>query len=433
MVLSRALCVLLAAAGCGQSLFDAHGRRDGGPGGGDDDGGGGGGDGSVPMACPADACLADAAADFNNAQGGVNGHWYYLEDKRNRTWVSMTPDPGGMVGAELGNRIGPCGDSSAAGCRALPGALLVSSSAMTADPAIEYRSFEAKVMRLALRVHVDGGAQRVRLYRNSREDVLFTAIGAPGDTVEATVTVDALVNDKFLVALEPTAGAAGTAALHFFVIDAKTTFPQTCQLAIPFTSLGKSQYTVADLCGNTDIQSRLDDANSAPGFRDDPFGKASAAAYFEPGLNYRGVRTLPRDRPVTVQFWALHDNPPPYTIGWLFSDIDQVNGGGLGVRFNFTSPIKLEAAVIASSTYSFLGVSYASTDPTGWHFVRVVHTSSGISICLDGTRLGMFPAPGPLASNEPPNLGRNGRWDTSNTLYGGMDDVRMFSEALPCN
>jgi len=44
VVLSRALLALALVAGCGQSLFDAHG---GGGGGGDDGGGGGGGDGDV--------------------------------------------------------------------------------------------------------------------------------------------------------------------------------------------------------------------------------------------------------------------------------------------------------------------------------------------------------------------------------------------------
>lgn len=428
MVLCRALCLLLAIAGCGQSLFDAHGRHDGGAGGDD-----AGGDGSVPVACPADACLADAAADFGGAQGGKNGHWFYLEDQRNRSWVMMTPGAGGMIGAEAGNRIGPCGGSPTPGCAALPGALLVASSAMTADPAIEYRSFEARVMRLALRVHIDGTAQRVRLYRNSREDVLFTAVGEPGDTVEATVTADVLVNDKLLVALEPMGGAAGTAAVHFFIIDAKVSFPRTCQLAIPFTVAGGAQYTVADVCGGTDVQSRMDDVIGVPGLRNDPFGRSSAAAYFEPGLNYRGARPIARSGAVTVQFWALRDDPPPYMYSWLYSDLDQANGGGLGVRLSFTSPIRLEAAVIAAGAPSFVGQSYASVDPTGWHFVRVVHAQGEISICLDGARAGVFTVPGPVAPGEPPNLGRNGRYDTSNTLYGGMDDVRVFSEALPCN
>ncbi len=67
MVLTRFLCALLAAAGvagCGESLFDAHGKRDGGSGPGDDGGGTDGPDADVPDTCP-DECLGDAAADFD--------------------------------------------------------------------------------------------------------------------------------------------------------------------------------------------------------------------------------------------------------------------------------------------------------------------------------------------------------------------------------
>jgi concanavalin A-like lectin/glucanase superfamily protein len=434
MGLGRALCLLLVAAGCGQSLFDARGRRDGGGPGGDDDGGGGD-DGSVPVTCPAASCIADAAADYNNAQGGANGHWRYLEDKRNRTWVTMTPDATGMVGAEVGNRIEPCAGSSAAGCRALPGALLVSSSALSADPAIEYRSFEAKVIQLALRVHLDQGGQRVRLYRNSREDVLFTAIAAQGETVTTTITLDALPLDRFLVALEPTDGTAGLAALHFFIIDAGQTFPQTCELAIPFTSLGFSTNSVRDLCGNTDVASRQGDATSPVGLRYDAFGKTNAAGYFEPGFNYRGAKVLNKPGDRTVQFWVIQDTPiPMVSAAWLYSDIDQASGGGLGIRLRYGTPNRLEAAIYSTQNPPgnvFQGVDYGNADV--WYFVRVIHASGTVTICLDGKKVMSLPLAGPLVTGQVPSLGRNGIWETSSDLLGGLDEVRVFSTALPCN
>jgi hypothetical protein len=432
MVLSRALWVLLVlAAGCGQSLFDAHGRRDGGVIGGDD--GGGGDDGSVPVTCPADACLGDVAADFTNAQGGVNGHWRYLEDKRNRTWLTMTPSGSGMIGAETGNRIEPCTGSSAAGCRALGGALLVSSSGLTADPAIEYRSFESRVIQLALRVHIDSTDQRVRLYRNSREDVLFTALASAGDTVMTTVTVDAIVNDKFLVALEPVAGP-GTAAVQLFIIDAKTTFPQTCQLAVPFTSI--SGNSVNDLCGGNALQYRSAETPTTPLLTDDPFLKPNGAGYFEPSFNYRGTKALGRGGDYTLQLWVRQDplSTPPPSDAWLFSDLDENNGGGLGLRLRYdVSPYQLEAAVLTSTmpvTYKYQGVSYQA--PNLWHFVRVIFAGGVMTMCLDGTRQASSSLANPISPNQPPSLGRNGIWDTLKYYTGSMDDVRVFSRALPC-
>src|SRR5690606_31269169 len=102
-------------------------------------------------------------------------------------------------------------------CGELRGALLVDSSGASPDPAIEYESPDARVIQLALRAHVTGGPHRVRLYRNSREDVLFTAAAAPGAAVAHTITLDALPGDRFLVAIEPGDPAGGTAAVHLFV------------------------------------------------------------------------------------------------------------------------------------------------------------------------------------------------------------------------
>jgi len=430
----RALCLLLVAAGCGQSLFDAHGRRDGGGGGDDAGDDGGGGDGSVPETCPPASCIADAAADFTKAQGGANGHWFYREDKRNRSWMTMSPDATGLVGAEAGNRIDPC-TSSADGCRALSSALLVSSSALTADPAIEFLSFVPKVVQLALRVRVDRGTQRVRLYRNSREDVLFTAIGAPGETVMSTITLDALALDKFLVAIEPTDGTAGLAAVQFFVIDAGKSFPQTCLLAIPFTASGLGPNTVRDLCGSTDFLYRNDNVSSTPGFRDDAFGKSSTAGYFEPGFNYLGAKPLSRNGDVTVQFWAIQDTPVP-TVGtaWLFSDFDENTGGGLGIQLRFPAPLRIEASALTAvgpPNYTFKGVNFGN--PNTWYFVRVIHAGGMVTICLDGKQVLNTSLVGPMASGYPPSLARNAPWETVSNLLGGLDDVRVFSGVLPCN
>jgi hypothetical protein len=435
MVLSRALCALLLVAGCGQSLFDSHGgRRDGGSG---DDDDGGGGDGSVPLQCPVDSCIADAAADFTGEQGGSNGHWRYYEDRRNRTWATMAPGMTGTV--DQRNAIKSCADTpSEPACKALSSALLISSAdrASTADPAIEYRSFLPQVIQLAVRVRVDSAGHKVRLYRNSREDILFAQSAAAGETVMANITVDALANDRFLVALEPTDSAGGVVALQFFVIDAKQKFPQTCQVALPFTVNGSTATAVGNPCGD-EFESRFDNGPLAPIPREDPFMKPNGAVYVEPDYHFRGTKQLDRPGAITVQFWALQENftGPTPQFAWLFSDIDEMNGGGLGIRLRYdTSPYQIEASVLLSTgpaTYAFMGTTFGPGNT--WRFVRVIHDSGTLTLCMDGIQAATFPFPGPRVSNQPPYLGRNVIWDTANYLYGSFDDVRVFSGALPCD
>ena len=159
----------------------------------------------------------------------------------------MTASAGIMDGFEQ-DQITSCVGLSAAACKGLPGALLVTSSGgATSDPAIEYRSPATRVIQLSFSAHVPsaGAAQRIRLYRNSREDALLTSIVAPGQTAGDMIVVDALEGDRFLIAVEPT-GAGGDLALHFFVSDPRVDFPSTCRLALAFESASDDK--VDNLC-----------------------------------------------------------------------------------------------------------------------------------------------------------------------------------------
>lgn len=429
MVLIRALVVLLAVSGCSKSLFGVHGGRDGGTG---DDGGD---DASVPDKCPA-SCIADAAANFDGSMAGTNGRWRYLGDKRDHTWAAMRPDAGAMVG-DANNRIERCADKpSVAACTGLPGALLVTSSGTSSpsDPALEYAAPDAQVIQLALRAHIpaDSVEHRVRLYRNSREDVLFTASASPGATVEHAITVDALSGDRFLVALEPIGNRGGTAAIHLFVIDAKKTFPSTCQLAVTFSDPSIVGSRIDDLCrqgGLTSINNLMMPAS--PLLVTGPFAYHGNGVYLDPGFFLYGSQPFDRGS-TTIQFWVQNETPSG-SKGWVFSDINEANARGLGIRFNNTSGLKLEASVVSATnpvTYTSQRIDVAN--PLAWHFVRVVHAGGMVTFCLDGARVMSFPLPDPAAPDRVPYFGRNAPSDTD--YFGGsLDDVRVFSDALPCN
>lgn len=425
MVLSRALCTLLLIAGCGQSLFDAHGS---GSGGGKD--GGGGGDGDVPDTCP-EPCLADAGADFDGSSGGKGDHWRYLDDHRDHTWAAMASSAGKQTGADPDNSFERCvGFSSSDACTALPGALLVSTSgaASAADPAIEYRVAAPRVIRIAVRARVASGgpAHAIRLYRNSREDVLFTLPATADLTTERQITVDAVPGDRFLVAAAPE-DAGGAVALHVFVSDPGATFPVTCQLAVPFTVPGSMANAVDDLCRG-ELRSYVNEMPGSFQLLPGPYAEQGDAAYFENSY-YDTAEPLSSGDALTLQLWVQAESSGA-GVGWELSNIDADLGHGIGLRLD--SGGKLVAAVVKSMSpvmYAEQSVDIAA--PSSWHFVRVVHASDAVSICVDGKKLGGGALAGPLTSSAPVNIGRN-VGDASSYFGGSIDDVRVFLEALPC-
>jgi hypothetical protein len=356
----------------------------------------------------------------------------------------MTPVANAMVG-DANNRIERCTDASpVAACAVLPGALLVTSSGTSSpsDPAIEYTAPGARVIQLVVRAAIpsDSVEHRVRLYRGSREDVLYTAVASPGVKVEHAITVDALPGDRFLVALEPTGTQGGAAALHFFVIDAITTFPSTCQLALTFDDpavVGPSA-AAHDLCGPggfTYVTGTMPGPLSTVA---GPYSDEGPAVYFEPGFYLYGSQPLDQGD-TTIQFWVLSYDPTNIAKTWVFSNIDAaVNAHGLGINFQNPSAtlagLKLEASFVsATNPVTYTGQSIDFANGGQWHFVRVVHAGNMVTFCVDGTQVKSSPLADTAASGTAPHFGKNGPTDVNPDFYGALDDVRVFSDALPCN
>jgi hypothetical protein len=291
------------------------------------------------------------------------------------------------------------------------------------------------VIQLAFRVHVspDSSAHDVRLYRNSREDVLATIPAVPGVTVEHKVIVDALPGDRFLVALAPGDTPGGTAALHVFVSDTTLPFPSTCRFAALFSEIAANNPKAVDnLCGGEVLYFDSSGPNSPPLGTQPVFPELGSTGYFEGDLYYHGNDLLTRDKEITVQLWALNTRLSD-TRSWLFSDADEDVGGGLALELTNLST-KLEVStVIKTSPATYASASFNYGAPTAWHFVRVIHASDTVTVCLDGARVGSAGLPGPIGSTIYPYLGRNATWETSFGLTGTIDDVRVFHSALPCD
>ncbi|MBA3452158.1 MAG: LamG domain-containing protein, partial [Deltaproteobacteria bacterium] len=426
-------------SGCGQSLFDSRGDTDGGSG-----GEGGGGDGPVANMCPA-GCIGDAAGDFDGSPAGSTGRWRYLDDTRSRAWTAMTATGNVFTGA-ASNKITTCAEQSTAGsCGRLPGALLVSSSGAmaVADPALEFTVTADQVIQLTLQVHVPDGAvaQIVRVYRNSREDVLATTTAMAGVTLERMIPIDALAGDRLLVAIAPGASGAADVALHLYVSETGAVFPSNCQLALSFSAVSAANANaIEDRCGSGDATFRnfTADTNIPPQLVAGPFPEHGLSAEM-PGadLYYLGLGTVPRVGDTTTQMWVRHDAFVDGNGAWVFSDEDLDAGGGLAIGIYNNGGVRTLEAVTCTNPGPLMFARTLAPWPAsgGWHFVRVSHTNGIVSLCLDGQRVGSFPAPaGSLRTTYAPRYGRNSFGLPSGAWFdGGLDDIRLFNTALPCD
>jgi concanavalin A-like lectin/glucanase superfamily protein len=438
---------LVVLAGCSESLFGAHraGR-------GDDDDAGSGSD-NVPGACAA-PCVGDAAADFDGTATGKGGRWRYLEDHRNRTWAAMTASATEMTGKNTANQITTCAaHPDAEACKALPGALLVSSAggASDADPAIELTAPADQVIQLSLHAYVPSGVdQTIRLYRNSREDVLFTGTATAGQPLRQAITLDALTGDRFLVAVTPTAPLGSGAArvgLDLFAAGTKAAFPASCQLALPFDSA--SGNTTDDRCRHVVFTDYDYSPTPSPGTSTarpavldmGPFPELHRAIvirsneYLGPMLANR----LDWSGDMTVQLW-VQLSLRPSSEAWLFHDLDPDVGGGVGISFRplgAGNELGLTACTDATPNAVTLGTTGVPYPTDGnWRFVRIVRAGDTMHVCLDGeymTSLSLASNLSTLGTSYVPTLGKQDSMSPPGAYFNGLlDDVRAITGALPC-
>jgi len=432
VVLARGSLVLglLLLAGCSESLFGVH-HADGDA-------------GSAPT-CTG-SCIADAAVDFDGTAGGAGGHWRYLEDTRDRMWMQMNADATGMTGTgDPRNHITTCGAKpSAPACNALPGALLVSAAGITAraDPAIEFTASTAQVIKLGLHVFVpDGDNPTILLYRNSREDVLFTGTAMAGTLLDQEITLDVLPNDRFLVAVvSPGTKGAADVALDLSASATGDHFPSSCQLSLQFESF-TGDSTPDTWCRNYPRSTVFTHLGSTGGQVALMFGAAAfteqgnavrvpGGTYFE-DLDPRD--TLDYSQDVTVQLWVQQAAPSTNTA-WLFSDLDPAKGGGIGISILPGAAAMLDVKAATTSAPSFVHMSVMYPSPGQWNFIRVVHSGTNIRVCVNGALATTITGvASKLATSYPPEFGKDIQDAPAAASFDGyIDDIRVITGALPC-
>jgi hypothetical protein len=437
VVLTRRSVVLgaIALAGCSESLFGAH------HGGRPADAAAPGSD-AVPGACT-DPCVADAGAEFDGTAGGTRGRWRYLDDNRSpqRSWQVMTVGNGEMIG-EGSNRITSCAlHPDAAACARLPGALLVSSTGATSgsDPAIEFKAMTNEVLQLSLHAFLPAGDdQTIRLYRNSREDVLFTGNASAGTPVADEVTVYALPGDRFLVAVAPTGNGATGVGLQLFITVADKGVPSDCQLALRFDENPSGNSVTDGLCTKTAFTHTASTGTSTPlTLGPAPFIELGSSGIV-PSMTYLhdfdSMAFLDYSQDVTVQLWI---NLATFVGGGRASVFSDLGAAGAGLQLTIVPGASNTVVAATLPTTSSIPVQATGRYPPlgAWHFLRAVRTATNLRVCVDGAlAASMDGTPVMAAAQHMPDLGKDLPLPANQASFdGSIDDVRVITGALPCN
>jgi len=238
---------------------------------------------------------------------------------------------------------------------------------------------------------------------------------------------------QYAFALAPTAMGAQDVAVQLFVSDTGAVFPQNCQLAVSFS--GAIGNDVDNLCGGDYTHEDYNAGPMPPTLGAGPFAEQGQAADIVPDKYYVGTNLVVRTGDTTLQMWMRHDALVPLYEAWAFSDLDLDVGGGLGIVMYDSGGLKLEVNTCTSGNpITFASERAAYPDDHAWHFVRVVQKGDTVTGCIDGKKQLTFPAAaGTLASMYRPRFGRNVIWTPSGAFWdGGLDDIRVYNGALPC-
>lgn len=391
-------------------------------------------------------CVADLVREFAFEQGGTTGDWRYLDDNRSNTYLQMgLLDIGGVVHfvgdvPEPRPKVLYCPSyTDDAACEGAESAMVLTPSKSDAGHHDVTLSWTAPVngsYRLVGDYERRGdGALDVIVHRNTRDDIVWRdTVG--GARVEGVfdVPMELLGGDRLLFTVRAAGGGdPASLAVHLRVEDL-IDFPGECALAVTFDD-GKA----VDACGSVTYQPRR--ANE-DGYEDTvvssiagPFGLTGTGAQIVEGdyLLPTGV-AMNYAASFTVQMWL---RLPEEVSATLYADWDSAIPGGvnLGMGSGLCGASGLYSDAAAPEGVGDVYIEWDCPNDLDWHFVRVTRDAENgtYRACVDGVAVAGTTLDGTLDLSpvEPPFIGRN---VTYNPPYfvGDVDDVRVFTRALPC-
>ncbi len=384
------------------------------------------------------------ACDFNGAQGGLSGSWRYVDDPRDRTWAVMSPGSAagleGMVGAgAVPAVIASCltHTDHALCANDLERLLFLPGRKPEGEPdaAVELAvtaSGRFHVTGAALGAQPDGD-QELRLYRNTREDLLLvTPLGTSDSAFD--LTVDVIAGDRLLFAVTQEENVAPSpVAVGANFADAGS----DCPLALNFEDIVTA--TVPENCAGRDYTGRK--WNDVLSDYEDFIPVIIASVIPELGQAVQlgdaggeneyirspiGAEPLDYSSSVTVQFWVSFPTGqyPGFSGTSTFSDFDDATDKGIDILIDPSGE---------AITYDPIWNVSTQLPDFGWHHFRYVRdaANSRVYMCLDGQRVALENLTiTDQTSNQLPWLGRLPGGQAQ--FNGALDDVRVSYEALPC-
>jgi len=410
-----------------------------------------GGDDGVCM----DPCLGDAVGDFDTSQGAGALLWSYLRDERDADGLGYSSLTAGTLhGAPAWTDGSPppaivsCGTSSEGPCAAAEGRLLLEADQPGdgSDPALVFVAPADGTYAVVATVVSVAGAPELTISRISRHDVVATADFSGAGSL--TETVDLLEGERAVIRVAPAASPGGPVSLAAsirvsrFVAGAPLA---DCQLVAPFTT----DTPLALGCSPSSL-TEAGSVNTSP--TSGPSGAYGSGRRFEENasLEADGVR-MDYTGDFTIQLWVNVDNladGEPF----VFSDLnaaDAANAGGVNLRvrrvgadnefeaeYAFPLPTPAPSDPSITCAASCRGSIVAPMPPLDeWHFFRLVRRTDTdeVRLCIDGERVGTGWLDADIEVPSPGDVRFGGTGVSGTDVFNGsIDDVRVFSRALPC-
>ncbi len=390
--------------------------------------------GVVLSPCPA-PCLGDLAAEYDpGTQGSGAVQWRYVADPRDRLGVVHPELPWDVATETFVMGAASIGRCAEAGCPA--GALLVTApgDATEATPALELTATTTGTFRVGVAyAPMASGAMQFILSREHRADAVLTVDvldgAAPG---LASREVFLALGDRLRVTVRSTAGdVAPRVALNVWISG--PTPADACLTSIDFDTWP------APMPQHGLYSVELNSPPTAPTMSatvDPALGSAlRIAAADDSWVRLVDSEEMDLSGDFTVQLWARREilGTGQYEAIVASPGVDAAVGldGGLALLVDDTeTPPALELGVYRRDTEDQIVRTIRFDPGTDWHFYRIVRSGEVVQLCVDGARLVSAAAPGDYTST---NTMRFGRFGTDGVWFtGSIDEVRIFTEALPC-
>ena len=422
-----------ADAGPDAAVDSGPGSMDGGADAGPGDGGpdpmdGGGFPGCIaPCAGDLDVDYAEGEAAFGDAQ------WRFVEDPRQAlgtTYPPMAFESGANVYRNGATSIGRC---LGAECPARSFRMVGPARGAGSDPVIELSVSMTGTYTLGGgAVALGSGSGELLVSRDNRADAMarieLAATEAPS-AISAQIFL--VAGDHVRVALRPADGSLDgvEAAVALWIAGPHAAATPTCEGAVdfdtwpgPVSQFGGWDVELTQTAG-TMLPTQLPSAAMELGTA------VRVASATDTYVRFLGSLAMDLSGDFTIQLWARREDTGGSSLEALLTNINSVEFMG-GVSLDYDPPRGDILLTVFDQAGTELARHTGYEPGATWHFYRIVRSGDVVQLCIDGVAQGQVTARGDLTANRSVTLGRFG---TQGVFFTGeLDEVRVITEALPC-